>query len=75
MSSSMVSLLKSILSMPESPGLFARTTLVLLFINDLPDHIFKSFTNIFADDTTDYGTTSRSYSHEDLATELNFTSL
>ena len=46
-------------------------TLFLLFINDLPDHILKSFINIFADDTTDYGTTSRSFSHADLATELN----
>ena len=46
-------------------------TLFLLFINDMPDYILKSFINIFADDTTDYGTTSRSFSHEDLATELN----
>ena len=38
-------------------------TIFLLFINDLPDHILKSFINIFVDDTTDYRTTYRSYSH------------
>ena len=45
-------------------------TLFLLFINDLPDDVLVSFIDMFADDTTEYGVTSKSYHHADLAADL-----
>ena len=45
-------------------------TLFLLFINDLPDDVLASFIDMFADDTTEYGVTSKSYHHADLAADL-----
>ena len=46
-------------------------TLFLLFINDLPDSVIRSFINIFADDTTIYGLTSKNLNHSDLASNLS----
>ena len=46
-------------------------TLFLLFINDLPANIVRSFVNIFADDTTIYGHTSKDLSHLDLASNIS----
>ena len=46
-------------------------TLFLLFINDLPSDVLRSFINIFADDTTIYGFTSKGVSHHDLADNLS----
>ena len=46
-------------------------TLFLIFINDLPDSVIRSFINIFADDTTIYGTTSKNVNHSDLAPNLS----
>ena len=46
-------------------------TLFLIFINDLPDNVLKSFINIFADDTTNYGVTSKNYSHDNLCDDLS----
>ena len=46
-------------------------TLFLIFINDLPDRVIRSFINIFADDTTIYGTTSKNLNHSDLAPNLS----
>ena len=45
-------------------------TLFLLFINDLPDSLIRSFINIFADDSTIYGLTSKKVNHFDLASNL-----
>ena len=45
--------------------------LFLIFINDLPDHIIKSFVDIFADDTTLYGSTSNKITDRDLADSLS----
>ena len=46
-------------------------TLFLIFINDLLDNVLKSFVNIFADDTTNYGVTSKNYSHNNLCDDLS----
>ena len=46
-------------------------TLFLLFINDLPDGVLRSFINIYADDTTLYGVTSKDLKHEGLASNLS----
>ena len=46
-------------------------TLFLLFINDLPADVLKSFINIFADDTTIYGFTSKDLNHQDLADNIS----
>ena len=46
-------------------------TLFLLFINDLPDNILRSFVNIYADDTTLYGCTSKDLDHVSLASNLS----
>ena len=45
-------------------------TLFLLFINDLPDNVLPSFIDMLADNTTEYGITSKSYHHADLAADL-----
>jgi len=46
-------------------------TLFLLFINDLPADVLRSFINIFADDTTTYGFTSKGLNHHGLADNLS----
>ena len=46
-------------------------TLFLLFINDLPDSLIRSFIDIFADDSTIYGLTSKKVNHADLASNLS----
>ena len=52
-------------------GSLLGPTLFLVFINDLPDHIVRSFVDIFADDTTLYGCSSSQMGDEDLATSLS----
>ena len=52
-------------------GSVLRPTLFLLFINDLPDNVLRSFINIFADDTTIYGFTSKDLNHQHLAYNLS----
>ena len=48
-------------------------TLFLLFINGLPDDVLASFIDMFADDTNEYGVTSKSYHHADWQLTLPLT--
>ena len=52
-------------------GSLLGPTLFLIFINDLPDHILRSFVDVYADDTTVYGHTSKHYDVLNLATDLS----
>lgn len=48
------------------------TTLVLLYIHDLPENILRSFVNIYADDSTIYRRTSKNIDDQRLGADLSF---